>query len=87
VNPGARKKRTPDPSPTRTDRDWVMIVLGVLLIFVFVAGVYASMVQGDKSAVPEPKGPVKDPKGMSMSEPWHHDSNDSLGTCFAPPRG
>lgn len=46
-----------------------MIVLGVLLIIVFVVGVYMSFVQGDKSSVSKSGGPVKDPKGMSMPEP------------------
>jgi hypothetical protein len=46
-----------------------MIVLGVLLTIVFVVGVYMSIVQGDRSAVSKASGPVKDPKGMSMSEP------------------
>jgi hypothetical protein len=46
-----------------------MIVLGVLLIVVFVVGVYMSFVQGDKSTVSTSSGPLKDPKGMSMPEP------------------
>ncbi|HMK36996.1 MAG TPA: hypothetical protein VK463_18120 [Desulfomonilaceae bacterium] len=66
MNPAAQKKKAPDPSATRTDKDWVMIVLGVLLAVLFLAGGYASLSQGEKAAVHKMKGPVKDPKSMGM---------------------
>jgi hypothetical protein len=82
VNPATRKKRSPDPSPTRTDGDWMMIILGVLLVMFFVVAIYTSLIQGDKGAIPKSKGPVKEPKGTSLFQPQDRDSYGRTGRIF-----
>jgi hypothetical protein len=69
LNPGAKRKKAPDPSITRTDKDWVMILIGLTLIALFAYGGYTSMFEGNKGASHKIKGPVKDPKNLGMVEP------------------
>lgn len=62
-----KETRTPELSNTRTDRDWVMIVLGVCLVIFFLVGGYLSCGMTEKSAPPRLRGPVKDPASMGDS--------------------
>lgn len=63
------RKASPELSRTRTSRDWIMIILGVVLVILFVAGGYFSYAPTEP---PKPRGPVKDPKnigpGSSMDQ-------------------
>ena len=54
-------KRAVKLSNTRTDRDWIMIVLGVCLVIFFVVGAYVSFVRTAPNGSPKLRGPVKDP--------------------------
>lgn len=67
MNPVVRGKRPPEPSKTRTDQDWIMIMLGVFLILVFLVGGYVSLIRTERSPGHKLKGPVKNPKGLSRS--------------------
>ncbi len=68
--PQGRVKRTPpEPSTTRTDRDWVMMALGAGLILLFLIGGYMSYPLSDAPTVPKIKGPVKDPKKLGIPAP------------------
>ena len=62
-----KNTRTPELSNTRTDRDWIMIVLGVCLVIFFVVGGYLSCCMNGKSAPPKLRGPVKDPASLGDS--------------------
>ncbi|MDQ7781984.1 MAG: hypothetical protein RDU20_03830 [Desulfomonilaceae bacterium] len=57
----ARSERKPsgDPGKIRTDRDWVMIVLGVCLTILFLAVGYVSIGGPDGDPPPKTRGPVK----------------------------
>jgi hypothetical protein len=48
-------------SNTRTDRDWIMIVLGVCLVIFFLVGACLSLTRTEKGLQPKLRGPVKDP--------------------------
>ena len=61
-----RNKSKPEPSATRTNRDRAMIVLGVVLITLFLAAGYMSLSTGDKKGSLNQRGPVKDPKALSL---------------------
>lgn len=62
-----RVKRTPpEPSTTRTNRDWVMIVLGAALVLLFLIAGYVSLSPTQAPGVPKIRGPVKDPKKMGF---------------------
>jgi hypothetical protein len=50
VSPMPEDKRTPKLSNTRTDRDWIMIVLGVCLVIFFLVGGYLSCGKTEKGA-------------------------------------
>ena len=65
-----KTKRAPEPSRVRTDRDWVMIGLGLLLVAVFLIAAYLSFQRPDGAGKPAIRGPVKDPKAAShLMEP------------------
>lgn len=60
--------RSPKPSITRSNRDLVMIALGVLVtIFLLVAG-YLALFPSGKQASIKPKGPVKDPRVLTQPQ-------------------
>ena len=61
------KNSPPEPSIVRTNKDWIMIILGVaLILFFFVAG-YVAILQEGRSPGQKFRGPVKDPRGgMSL---------------------
>jgi len=62
----AVNKKVVEPSSTRTDRDWVMIVLGVILVLFSFASVYLSFKGSDTRPVNNKiRGPVKDPTRSS----------------------
>jgi hypothetical protein len=63
----AEGNRRPDPSNARTDRDGLMIVLGVTLILLFLLGGYVSIDRTEVNPVPKPRGPVKDPRPSSLN--------------------
>ena len=60
-----KNKSTPEPSRSRTDRDWVMIGLGLLLAAVFLFAGYLSIQRVDAARKPAIHGPVKVPKGAT----------------------
>lgn len=60
------RDRRPAPSPARTDRDWAMIALGVLLTLLFVAGGYLSLDRTETAPHPRQRGPVKNPGASSL---------------------
>ena len=62
------KGRPRTPRRTRTDRDWVMMVLGVLLIVFFVVAGYAALNGREDAARSRKRGPVKDPKAAAVVE-------------------
>ncbi len=72
VSPMPENKRTPKLSNTRTERDWIMIVLGVCLVIFFLVGGYVSCGKTEKSTPPTLRGPVKDPArpGTSSVTPY-----------------
>jgi hypothetical protein len=57
---GARRE-APVPRRTRTNRDWVMISLGVLLICLFLVAGYLSLAPRGKETGGPLRGPVKNP--------------------------
>ena len=59
-----RRKASPDLSKTRTDSDWIMVVLGIFLVVLFLVAGYFSYVQTDAEPIAKPLGPVKDPKNI-----------------------
>ncbi len=63
MNPDVHREKTgrpaPTPQTTRTNQDWIMVFLGVLLVFLFVVIGYLSLVRKPTGAIM--RGPVKDP--------------------------
>ncbi len=60
------KKRYPVPRRTRTGRDWVVISLGVLLIFLFLVIGYLSVAPRGKGTGAPLRGPVKNPNALQL---------------------
>ncbi len=60
------KKGSPIPRRTRTNRDWIMISIGVLLIFLFIVVGYLSLDPRGKGAGGPLRGPVKDPNALQL---------------------
>lgn len=78
-------KRAPEPSRTRTNRDWIMIVLGVFLAVLFVVAGYTSYTGSDTKPSRKIRGPVKDPKRSSdlgESNPAVTGYGDRFGARF-----
>ena len=65
-NIAGTKRGSPIPRRTRTNRDWIMISLGVLLIFLFLVIGYLSLVPRGKGAGGPLRGPVKDPNALQL---------------------
>jgi hypothetical protein len=65
-NLAGAKRVAPVPRKTRTNRDWVMISLGVLLIFSFLVIGYLSLAPRDKGTSGPLRGPVKNPNAMQL---------------------
>ncbi|MFH1113103.1 MAG: hypothetical protein V1792_04210 [Pseudomonadota bacterium] len=61
-----RRTKTPEPGTTRTDRDRVMIVLGVFLTLLLLAAGYVSIGSPDGNPAPRKRGPVKHPDSVGM---------------------
>ena len=61
-----KEKGPPAPSRTRSNGDWVMIVLGFSLIFLFLLSGYLSLPPADKGIRSTMRGPVKEPNTMFM---------------------
>ncbi len=61
----SHNRRTTQLSRTRTNGDWVMIVTGVALTLLFVAGGLFSLSSDEKAQPTRMGGPVKNP-GMSQ---------------------
>jgi len=57
-----RKRRAPEPRRTRTDRDWIMMAIGVSLIVFFLVGGYMSLREREKNPGRRIRGPVRNPK-------------------------
>jgi hypothetical protein len=78
-------KRTPKLSNTRTDRDWIMIVLGVCIVIFFLVGGYLSCGKTEKSTPPKLRGPVKDPARLGASSITPHVGAIVLRRDLTPP--
>jgi hypothetical protein len=78
-------KRTPKLSNTRTDRDWIMIVLGVCLVIFFLVGGYLSCGKKEESTSPRLRGPVKDPARLGASSITPHIGAIVLRRDLTPP--
>jgi len=68
VDESTRKARPRIPRRTRTDRDWVMMILGAMLIVFFVFAGYVTLTAREDGTRPRKRGPVKDPKIFGMME-------------------
>ena len=66
------RKRAPEPSVTRTNRDWVMIILGLSLTILFLAGGYWSIAGHDSRREPKMRGPVKHPEKLGALPRSYH---------------
>lgn len=66
MNAEPRRRKTPEPGTTRTDRDRVMIVLGVFLTLLLLAAGYVSIGGPDGTPATRKRGPVKHPDSMGM---------------------
>lgn len=60
----SRAKRSPELSKTRTNSDWVMIILGIFLVLFFSVAGYFSFVETPSEVQPKARGPVRDPKAV-----------------------
>ncbi|GEM_PF-1940022 len=76
-----KTKPAPPPSGTRTNKDWIMITLGVLLILFFVTAGYLGVVKTNKNSPQRIRGPVKDPDKVGMM-----DRSRSFQSAFADSR-
>jgi|GEM_PF-7088438 len=65
-NLAGAKRIAPIPRRTRTNRDWIMISLGVLLIFLFLVTGYLSLAPLGTGTVGPLRGPVKDPSTLQL---------------------
>lgn len=68
MNESPRRARKSVPRWTRTDRDWVMMVLGVVLIVFFVFSGYLALTEREDGTRGRKRGPVKDPKTSWIME-------------------
>jgi hypothetical protein len=66
TNSSRTRKASPTPRRTRTDRDWVMLSLGVLLIFIFLVIGYFSVFPRSKGTSGVIRGPVKNPNAVEL---------------------
>jgi hypothetical protein len=62
----SQKTRMAEPRKTRTNRDWVMILLGVCLIISFLVGGYLSLTGSQQTPVRKFRGPVRDPAALGL---------------------
>jgi hypothetical protein len=60
------RKGAPEPSKIRTNRDWVMMVLGAFLTLLLLTLGYWSIGGPDSNPGPKMRGPVKHPKPTGM---------------------
>lgn len=72
----SQKNTPPEPSVTRTDKDWVMLFLGMALILFFLGVGYLTVSEDGRKPAQKIRGPVKDPRraislegGVSVSLP------------------
>ncbi len=66
TNSPSIRRASPTPRRTRTDRDWIMFSLGVLLIFIFLVIGYFSVLPHSKGTGGVIRGPVKDPNAVQL---------------------
>jgi hypothetical protein len=60
------KRGSPIPTRTRANRDWIMISLGVLLIFLFLVTGYLSLASRGNGTGGPVRGPVKNPNALHL---------------------
>lgn len=60
----SKAKTSPELSKTRTNSDWIMIILGICLVLFFSIAGYVSLTETSFELSPKAKGPVKDPKAI-----------------------
>ncbi len=56
-------------SGTRTNKDWIMIAVGILLTALFVISGYFALYERDIVTTPKARGPVKSPPVASWALP------------------
>lgn len=66
------KRKSPRPRKTRTNRDWVMIMIGIGLIIFFLVAGYVGIGERGKGPVQKKRGPVKNPKALGQM--WDRES-------------
>jgi hypothetical protein len=66
TNSPSTRRASPTPRRTRTERDWIMFSLGVLLIFIFLVIGYFSVFPHGKGTGGVIRGPVKDPNAVQL---------------------
>ncbi len=66
MNSTSTRRASPTPRITRTNRDWIMLSLGVLLIFLFLAIGYFSIWPRGKGTTGAMRGPVKNPNALQL---------------------
>jgi len=64
----SRKNTPPEPRATRTNKDWVMIFLGMALILFFLGLGCLTVSEDGKRPAQRIRGPVKDPRGAVTPE-------------------
>jgi hypothetical protein len=63
-----RRARAAKPRKVRTDRDWIMICLGICLTLVLSIIGYLSITEGQEGSPPRIRGPVRDPASLGLLE-------------------
>ncbi|MEW6349164.1 MAG: hypothetical protein AB1646_08885 [Thermodesulfobacteriota bacterium] len=81
MTPGNVPERAPAPSRTRSNRDPVMILLGVVLILFLLTAGYQGVFRGDKKPVKKYRGPVRDPFKVGFLWMFHRDCATLLSSC------
>jgi hypothetical protein len=66
TNAPSTRRASPTPRRTRTNRDWIMFSLGLLLIFLFLAIGYFSIWPRGMGTGSVMRGPVKNPNAVQF---------------------
>jgi hypothetical protein len=61
-----KENRVLEPATTRTDRDLVMVVLGLLIIVIFLVAAYLAITEGNRGPARKIRGPVKFPQTSGL---------------------
>ena len=72
------KRRTSKPRTTRTNKDWIMIVMGTLLAVSFLIGLFVSFSDRNKSTRKKKHGPVRDPKKLEQQSKYQPFSSSDV---------